>query len=278
MAIAALSDLITEFELTMQLHHPNVLLTMAIVHGGQPAADTHQTGILMERMVASLVEVVERHAGVGGSPLTWRSVFGAIIMDVCKGMSYLHGRDVLHRDLKPANILVNEYWVAKVADFGSALARRRSDLHGTAAPSAVMMQGTLAYMAPEMIARRPYRGELVDAWSLGVCVAAMLIGALPFTASSDEELRAVIASGHYLLAARDSAGDLDESGKEHEHQLERSGRMKGRHEGRPDSGNAEPAAAACAFVASLLTKDPSARSSVVAACKHAWLRAPPSNA
>lgn len=218
----------------------------------------------------------------------------ALTQQLCEAVAHLHAHRICHRDLKLDNMVLDGA-ADEEADgegcCGSHLTRVRIIDFGLSAvipedaPDEVdgsnllkKVAGSLAYMAPEMIARRPYRGELVDAWSLGVCVAAMLIGALPFTASSDEELRAVIASGHYSLAARDSAGDLDESDNEHEHQLGRSGRMNGRHEGRPHSGDAEPAAAACAFVASLLTKDPNERSSVAAACKHAWLRAPPSNA
>ncbi len=40
---AALQELLNEFELTMRLHHPNVLLTMGIAHD----ADDGKTGILM---------------------------------------------------------------------------------------------------------------------------------------------------------------------------------------------------------------------------------------
>ena len=32
--------------------------------------------------------------------------------------AYLHSKKLIHRDLKPENLLVNKYWVCKIADFG----------------------------------------------------------------------------------------------------------------------------------------------------------------
>ena len=143
----------------------------------------------MERMVASLAEVVEGHAGRGGdersgsSVVAWASSLGAISMDVAKGMSYLHSRNVLHRDLKPANILLNEHWVAKVADFGTALAARRSHLRGAdVEPSApVHPAGTLAYMAPEMMRLDDARSgdKAIDVWSFGCVLAHIAAGKAP---------------------------------------------------------------------------------------------------
>ena len=50
--------------------------------------------------------------------LTHHSLF--VTVQVAQGMKFLHSckHAVVHRDLKPENVLLNEYMVAKIADFG----------------------------------------------------------------------------------------------------------------------------------------------------------------
>ncbi|KOO32636.1 map3k delta-1 protein kinase, partial [Chrysochromulina tobinii] len=138
-APAALQDLLNEFELTMRLHHPNVLLTMGIAHD----ADDGKTGILMELMPASLLDVLHHHRQ-REQLTTWEASLVLIALDLAKGMAYLHAMDVVHRDLKPGNVLLTEHWVAKVADFGTALTKYAGQAEGPA--------GTPPYMAPEAFA------------------------------------------------------------------------------------------------------------------------------
>lgn len=54
-------------------------------------------------------------------------VFAVIFSDVCKGMSYIEGKQLVHRDLAARNILIAEDGTAKVSDFG--LARHTDMLH-----------------------------------------------------------------------------------------------------------------------------------------------------
>jgi len=57
--------------------------------------------------------------------------------------------------------------------------------------------GTPAYIAPEILKDKGYDGFKVDVWSAGVCLYAMLIGTVPFKASSMQELHHLIINGKY---------------------------------------------------------------------------------
>lgn len=58
--------------------------------------------------------------------LEWRRRYD-VVLDIAKGLEYLHSLDppVIHGDIKPSNILLDQYFKAKIGDFG--LARVKSE-------------------------------------------------------------------------------------------------------------------------------------------------------
>ena len=170
-APGALEELLQEFELTIRLHHPNVLLTMGIAHNSTDG----RTGILMELMPASLLDLLHHHRQ-REQLATWEASLVLIALDVAKGMTYLHAKGVVHRDLKPGNVLLAEHWVAKVADFGTALSKYHF------AGEAEGPVGTPPYMAPEAIALTSgAKAKPTDVWSFGCLLAHMGTRSMPFS-------------------------------------------------------------------------------------------------
>jgi len=160
-----LQSLVTEFDVMLNLRHPNVLLTMGIAVEG--SGWRNGAAILMELMEASLSDVM--HEPSFSPYATWEGALTSIAYDVAKGMAYLHYHDVIHRDLKPANILLDAQWVAKVADFGTAFSMTGGNSVVTT-DDGELLQGTPIYMAPE-ICRLEGGGKGVDIWSFGAVLA-----------------------------------------------------------------------------------------------------------
>jgi serine/threonine protein kinase len=65
-----------------------------------------------------------------------------IMLDICRGLSHAHSREVIHRDIKPSNIFITTAGEVKILDFG--LARTLS----TITKSSELL-GTPNYMSPE---------------------------------------------------------------------------------------------------------------------------------
>ncbi len=94
---------------------------------------------------------------------------------------------VIHKDIKPGNIIINvQTGQVKLTDFGLS---SQLFLEKQTISNLNLLEGTLAYMAPEQTGRMnrsiDYR---TDFYSLGVTLYEMLTGTLPFTTHDQLEL------------------------------------------------------------------------------------------
>jgi len=103
----------------------------------------------------------------------------SIMEPVLSALSAAHRAGIVHRDVKPENILLSDDGLVKVADFGLA----RAIESDAAATRTGLMMGTVAYCAPEQIARGQ-SDPRSDVYSAGVVLYELLTGHQPFEGAS----------------------------------------------------------------------------------------------
>lgn len=144
--VRELADAISDIELMLSFHHPkitNFLGTMwterehlcvisEYVKGGdlytllEMESMNHTTGMVPPTYINSLRTSTSYtdsfHTQIMGSgdssvSMTWWSTKLQMILDVCKGLAYVHDTGVSHGDLRSRNVLVTELFECKLNDF-----------------------------------------------------------------------------------------------------------------------------------------------------------------
>ncbi len=167
----AVKRLEQEAQLVSAIQHPNI-------------CDVYDVGVLPD---ASPYIVLERLFGETLATLLRRKqrldadVAFDIFTQMLSGLQAAHGARIVHRDLKPENVfLVDRLGIGplvKILDFGFAKdisgLRVRSNTH----PGSLL--GTLKYMSPEMLDRKPI-DERTDLFGAGLMLFEALAGKIPF--------------------------------------------------------------------------------------------------
>ena len=104
------------------------------------------------------------------------------MVDVAKGMEYLHSQGIIHRDLKPGNVLVssldpNSEVLCKISDFGES----RKGMNQTQTMTMTVGVGTPYYMAPEMLRGDNKYTRAVDVYSFSIMCVELWNERLPYS-------------------------------------------------------------------------------------------------
>ena len=95
--------------------------------------------------------------------------------------------------MKPENLLLDHKKDLKIADFGLSNTYIKGESLKTAC-------GSPCYAAPEMITGKKYNGLMVDIWSSGIILYAMICGYLPFEDPNNDVLYKKITEGKFHLS------------------------------------------------------------------------------
>ena len=159
----------SEIQALLQLDHPNIV---KLTSYGQEDGNLFFAMELIEGN--SLFQMQKK-----GHRFNWRECL-QIAQDVCQGLKHAHDRGIIHRDLKPGNLLMTDFNLVKITDFGIAKS------FGSNQNTGDNILGTMDFMSPEQA-----KGETVtfrsDLYSLGAVLFTLLANRPPFTANSIEE-------------------------------------------------------------------------------------------
>ncbi|XP_042490422.1 probable receptor-like protein kinase At1g30570 [Macadamia integrifolia] len=171
-----LEEFETEIEMLSKLRHKHVVSLIGF------CKEKNEMVLVYEYMANGTIE--NHLSGSCLPPLTWKQRL-EICMGAALGLHYLHTwaeYGIIHRDVKTSNILLDENFVAKLADFG--LSQKLHSLDDTHISSRIM--GTLGYLAPEY-ARWSHVTLETDVYSFGVVLFEVVCGRQAVNESLPEE-------------------------------------------------------------------------------------------
>jgi serine/threonine-protein kinase len=156
------------------LNHPSLVRVhdVGLLDNGQPY-------LVMDLIVGETLAVYLKRNG----PMTLKDI-NSVFAQVCFGLSYAHGENVIHRDIKPSNIMLvkgmqlDTEGSVKIVDFGLAkIAGEGEGMQELTRTGEVM--GSPIYMSPEQCTggKIDYRS---DVYSLGCVLFEALTGTPPF--------------------------------------------------------------------------------------------------
>jgi serine/threonine-protein kinase len=171
--------LLDEARVAARIHHPNVVATVDVCESplGYYLVMDYVEGFTLTDVLADL-----RFA-----PREKMRIVNRVLLDAMAGLDAAHnlagddgvGVGIVHRDVSPQNVLVGVDGVARLTDFGIALAASRIT---SSRPG--LIKGKPAYMAPEQ-ARGKQLDRRADLFPLGVILWESLTNARLFEADSD---------------------------------------------------------------------------------------------
>ncbi|NUO53383.1 MAG: serine/threonine protein kinase [Polyangiaceae bacterium] len=179
-----------EARLAARVRHPNVVETLDVVREGT------ETFIVLELVdgesLAGLLNALREQGE--RMPV---EVATSIVSGLCRGLHAAHEArapdgaplGIVHRDVSPHNVLVGADGVARVADFGVALANVR-----LSQTRAGQVKGKPAYMAPEQLSRDEVT-RASDIYASGVVLWELLAGRRAYEVANEGALYARVIAG-----------------------------------------------------------------------------------
>jgi serine/threonine protein kinase len=155
-------DFLTEAQTQARLTHPHIVRIFDF------AVEADIPFLVMDYLPNGTLR--QRHPMGSSLPL---DTIVSYVKQIAEALQYAHDHYVIHRDVKPENMLLGPHNEVILTDFGIA-----TIAHNTLSMSTQNGAGTIAYMAPEQINRKPQPAS--DQYALGIVTYEWLCGEYPF--------------------------------------------------------------------------------------------------
>ncbi|KAK8876560.1 hypothetical protein M9Y10_006777 [Tritrichomonas musculus] len=170
-------DLKRELDILSSLDHKSVLKFVGFYPKNFNKED--KPTIITEYMPNGSLEQILSLKNINLASIGWDDTQKLItIYGIASAMKYLHQNKIIHRDLKPGNILLDEYLIPKIADFGLSKIIHSNDDSKTT-ESTQKLRGTPIYMAPEIWNELEYTASC-DVYAFGLIIYEILLYEQPF--------------------------------------------------------------------------------------------------
>lgn len=164
-----------EVQILTRLHHPNLV----VLYG---CTSRQSNELLLVYEYISNGTVADHLHGKSANPglLTWPLRLN-IAIETARALVYLHASEIIHRDVKTSNILLDQNFIAKVADFGISRLIPNDVTHVSTAP-----QGTPGYVDPQYHHRYQLTDKS-DVYSFGVVLIELISSMRPVDLNRSED-------------------------------------------------------------------------------------------
>ena len=178
-----------EIKVLEQLNHENIIQLKEVIR-----EYNGEVSYIFEYCDCNLLEFIEAHRD--NNKKIPEIIIKEIILQLTRGLKYLHSKGYLHRDLKPENILLilNKYDLNNIAknDINNSNIKVKIADFGTVKKIPTQNELTITeyvctrwYRAPECVLRTDYYNETSDIWAIG-CIMAELYTLEPIFPGENE--------------------------------------------------------------------------------------------
>ena len=185
---------LNEIRILYSLHHENVIGYEASFFDEA----TQTLNIIME--LANDGDLETKIKNTAKKKLKFKeSTIWSILIQILKGMNYIHNNNIIHRDLKSANIFLMKNGLVKIGDLNVSKIAKMG--------LAKTQTGTPYYSSPEIWNENSYNNK-TDIWSIGCIIYEMCTLTPPFHGTSLVNLYNNIRKGVYKPIPKIYSKDL----------------------------------------------------------------------
>lgn len=182
----------TEICTLLSLSHPNIVQYLCGFHD----EEKKEFFLVMELMNKDLESYIKDNYGPRRQILFSIPVVVDIMLQIARGMEYLHSKKVYHGDLSPCSILLKSrnsqegYFQVKVTGFGSSMKIGNNQFSSCQNPLQEEANPSIWYYAPEVLTEIEHKtnisnsnykySEKADVYSFSMVCFQLLTGKVPF--------------------------------------------------------------------------------------------------